>query len=100
MLLMLNVPLVGWWVRILRIPVGILNPLIVLFICLGTYLVNNSVFDVWVMLLFGLLGVVLRKLEFPLAPVALIQIARRASPSLDDSLPVLLLAGAAELANW
>ena len=71
MLLVLNVPLVGWWVRILRIPIGILNPLIVLFICLGTYLVNNSVFDVWVMLLFGLLGVVLRKLEFPLAPIAL-----------------------------
>ncbi|MCI0753482.1 tripartite tricarboxylate transporter permease [Teichococcus vastitatis] len=71
MLLILNVPLVGLWVRILRIPVGILNPLIVLFICLGTYLVNNSVFDVWVMLLFGFLGVVLRKLEFPLAPIAL-----------------------------
>ena len=71
MLLVLNVPLVGLWVRILKIPVGILNPLIILFICLGTYLVNNAVFDVWVMLLFGFIGVVLRKLEFPLAPIAL-----------------------------
>ena len=83
MLLVLNVPLVGMWVRILKIPLGILNPLIVLFICLGTYLVNNAVFDVWVMLLFGFLGVVLRKLEFPLAPLALTLII---GPLMENSL--------------
>jgi putative tricarboxylic transport membrane protein len=71
MLLLLNVPLVGMWVRILQIPNRILSPIIVLFICLGTYLVNNSVFDVWVMILFGVLGYTLRKLDFPLSPIAL-----------------------------
>jgi putative tricarboxylic transport membrane protein len=70
-LLLLNVPLIGMWVRILQIPSRILTPIIVLFICLGTYLVNNSVFDVWVMILFGIVGYILQKLEFPLAPVAL-----------------------------
>lgn len=70
-LLLLNVPLIGIWVKILQIPHGILSPVIILFICLGTYLVNNSVFDVWVMILFGLLGYGFRKLDFPLAPVAL-----------------------------
>ncbi|MFC7397470.1 tripartite tricarboxylate transporter permease [Chelatococcus sp. GCM10030263] len=70
-LLLLNVPLIGMWVRILQIPSRILTPIIVLFICLGTYLVNNSVFDVWVMILFGIAGYILQKLEFPLAPVAL-----------------------------
>jgi putative tricarboxylic transport membrane protein len=71
MLLILNVPLIGIWVKILQIPTNILSPVIVLFICLGTYLVNNSVFDVWVMILFGLLGYTLRKLDFPPSPIAL-----------------------------
>jgi putative tricarboxylic transport membrane protein len=74
MLLLLNVPLVGMWVKVLQIPLKILNPLIIMFICLGTFLVNNNPFDVWVMLLFGLIGVVLRKLNFPLAPLALTMI--------------------------
>lgn len=74
MLLLLNVPLVGMWVKALQIPLKILNPLIIMFICLGTFLVNNNPFDVWVMLLFGLLGVILRKLNFPLAPLALTMI--------------------------
>jgi len=100
MLLVLNVPLVGLWVWLLRIPVGILNPLIVLFICIGAYLVNNSAFDVWVMLLFGVLGVVLRKLDFPLAPVALTLIvgplmenALRQSLSISRGDPSILLRG-------
>jgi putative tricarboxylic transport membrane protein len=73
-LLLLNVPLVGLWVRVLQIPMRVLGPLIIMFICLGTYLVNNNPFDVWVMLLFGVIGVVLRKLQFPLAPLALTMI--------------------------
>lgn len=74
MLLLLNVPLIGIWVKVLQIPLRILNPLIIMFICLGTFLVNNNPFDVWVMLLFGVIGVVLRKLNFPLAPLALTMI--------------------------
>jgi putative tricarboxylic transport membrane protein len=71
MLLLLNVPFVGLWVRVLQIPQRVLSPLIVMFICLGTYLVNNSAFDVWVMVLFGVLGAVLRRFDFPLTPIAL-----------------------------
>lgn len=71
MLLILNIPLIGMWIKILQVPTNILNPIIILFVCLGTYLVNNSVFDVWVMIVFGVLGYVLRKLDFPLAPLAL-----------------------------
>src|SRR5690606_13997816 len=71
MLLLLNAPLVAMWIKVLQIPLRILNPIIIMFICLGTYLVNNSAFDVWVMIIFGVIGVVLRKLRFPLAPLAL-----------------------------
>ncbi len=71
MLLLLNAPLVAIWIKVLQIPLRILNPIIIMFICLGTYLVNNSAFDVWVMIIFGVIGVVLRKLRFPLAPLAL-----------------------------
>ena len=70
-LLAMNLPLVGLWIRILQIPQAILSAVIVLFICLGTYLVNNSVFDMGVMVLFGVLGYALRKLDFPLSPIAL-----------------------------
>jgi putative tricarboxylic transport membrane protein len=82
-LLLLNVPLIGIWIRILQIPSNILSPLIVLFICLGTYLVNNSVFDVGVMILFGLIGFVLRKADFPLSPLALTMIM---GPMMENSL--------------
>ena len=72
--LLLNAPLVGLWIKVLQIPLKILNPIIIMFICLGTYLVNNSAFDVWVMIIFGVIGVVLRKLKFPMAPLALTMI--------------------------
>jgi putative tricarboxylic transport membrane protein len=70
-LLALNLPLIGLWVRITRIPYGILGPLILLLSFLGTYTVRNSLFDVAVSLLFGLAGYVLRKHRWPLAPLVL-----------------------------
>ena len=70
-LLALNLPLIGLWVRITRIPYGILGPLILLLSFLGTYTVRNSLFDVAVSLLFGLVGYVLRKHHWPLAPLVL-----------------------------
>ena len=57
MLIVLNLPLIGLWVSLLRVPYRLMFPAIVLFCCIGTYSVGNSVFDVWVMLLFGVLGV-------------------------------------------
>ncbi len=71
MLVILNLPLVGLWVSILKIPYGVLLPFIVLFTVVGTYAINNNPFDIWVMLAFGLLGYLMRKFDYPAAPVVL-----------------------------
>ncbi len=70
-LLILNLPLIGIWVRILKIPYSILFALILAFTLIGAYSINNRPFDVTVMILFGVLGYLLRKLDFPLAPAVL-----------------------------
>jgi len=70
-LLILNLPLIPIWVSILKIPYSVLFALILLFTVVGAYGLNNQIFDVWVMIVFGILGYLLRKLDFPLAPVAL-----------------------------
>jgi putative tricarboxylic transport membrane protein len=56
---------------ILRIPFAILTPLIVFVCAIGAYAVSNSMLDVWYMLLFGLVGYVFKKLDYPLAPLVL-----------------------------
>lgn len=71
LLLILNLPLIGVWVRILSIPYGILYPAVLVFICVGVYSINNSVFDVGVAILFGLLGYVMRLFDFSPAPLLL-----------------------------
>ena len=70
-LLILNLPLVGMFVSLLRIPYSYLYPCILAFCLLGCYSVSNSVVDIWIMLAMGGIGYVLRKLNFDLAPVAL-----------------------------
>ncbi len=70
-LLILNLPLVGIWVKILKIPYGLLFGIILAFMVVGAYSISNSAFDVLVMTVFGLVGYFLRKLDFPLAPVVL-----------------------------
>jgi putative tricarboxylic transport membrane protein len=70
-LLILNLPLIGLWVWLTRIPYGILSPIILLLSCLGTYSVRNSMFDVTVSLVFGAMGYVLRKYDWSLAPCLL-----------------------------
>ena len=70
-LLILNLPLVGIWVKILKIPYGLLFGIILAFMIVGAYSVSNSTFDVLVMTLFGVVGYLLRKMDFPLAPVVL-----------------------------
>ena len=57
MLIVLNLPLVGVWVALLRVPYRMMFPAIVLFCCIGTYSTGNTAFDIWVMLLFAVLGV-------------------------------------------
>jgi putative tricarboxylic transport membrane protein len=67
MLLVLNLPLVGMWVRVLRTPTHVLIPVIMLLAVVGAYSINNNFLDVRVMLLMGVVGYVLRKLDFSLA---------------------------------
>ncbi len=70
-LLILNLPLIPLWVQVLRIPDKILYPLIVLFCLVGAYSINNSVFDIGVMLCFGVSGYLLKKFDFEAAPLIL-----------------------------
>lgn len=71
MLLILNLPLIGLWVRIISVPNYILMPAIMFFICMGSYSINNSVFDLFVTLLFGVIGYLLMVFNFKPAPVLL-----------------------------
>jgi putative tricarboxylic transport membrane protein len=83
MLLALNLPLVSVFVTVLRIPYAYLYPLIIMFCIIGVYEVNNSVVDVWIMLIMGVLGYALRKFEFDPAPLVLGLVI---SPILEQSL--------------
>lgn len=83
MLVILNLPLIGIWVKLLKIPYGILSAIILSFTVLGAYSINNSIFDVLVMTLFGVIGYLLRKMDFPLAPAVLTLIL---GPMMESSL--------------
>jgi putative tricarboxylic transport membrane protein len=71
MLLVLNLPMIGMWVQITKIPFRLLFPIIVLVCLIGVYSLNNSTFDLWLMIIFGVLGYVLRKCEYEPAPLIL-----------------------------
>jgi putative tricarboxylic transport membrane protein len=71
MLLLLNLPMVGLFVSVLRIPYAYLYPLIIMFCIIGVYEVNHSVIDVWIMLVMGVVGYLLRKFDFDPAPLVL-----------------------------
>lgn len=69
-LLLLNMPLISMWVSLLKIPYNILMPGIVAISAIGVLATDNSLTDVWVMVAFGVLGYFMKKLGFPLAPLA------------------------------
>jgi putative tricarboxylic transport membrane protein len=71
MLLILNLPLIGLWVKLLKVPYRILFPMILLFTLIGSYTINNKTFDILIMILFGLVGYVLRKFQYEEAPLIL-----------------------------
>jgi TctA family transporter len=71
LLLILNIPLIGVWVRLLLVPYYILFPAVVVFICIGTFSVQQNVFHVWTVAAFGIFGYLLRVLGFPAAPLLL-----------------------------
>jgi putative tricarboxylic transport membrane protein len=70
-LLALNLPLVGLWAKLLHIPFEYLCTGVLLFCIVGAYSLQQSIFDVWVMIAFGLVGYVFRKIGLPLAPLVL-----------------------------
>ena len=70
-LLILNLPMVGLFVNVLRIPYAYLYPSLLAFATLGVYAVNNSVVDVWIMAGAGVVGYILRKLDYEIAPIIL-----------------------------
>lgn len=69
-LLLLNMPLISVWVSLLRIPYNILMPGIIALSAIGVLATDNSLTDVWVMIVFGVLGYMMKKLGFPQAPLA------------------------------
>ncbi|SFI28065.1 tripartite tricarboxylate transporter permease [Jannaschia pohangensis] len=71
MLLILNIPMIGLWVRLLQIPYRFMYPTIIVLICIGVYSVNNNVFDIWLTLLFGWAGYLMRLYRFEPAPLLL-----------------------------
>ena len=71
MLVLLNLPLIGIWVRLLSVPFRLLYPAILLFCCIGLYSVNNNTFDIGLTALCGLLGYLFHKLECEPAPLIL-----------------------------
>ena len=70
-LMILNLPLIGIWVRILSIPYHLLFPVIVAFVCIGIYSVNFQVMDIYVLLAFGFFGWGMKALNFEVAPLLL-----------------------------
>jgi len=88
MLLLLNLPLIGLWVQVLKVPYKILFPLIILFCVIGAYSINNSTFDIAIMLIFGVLGYLMRKYNFEGAPMVLAFVL---GPMLENALRLSLL---------
>ncbi|MFT3955163.1 MAG: tripartite tricarboxylate transporter permease [Piscinibacter sp.] len=62
---------VPWWAALLRIPFSVIAPVIIVICAIGAYTVHSSMFDVWMMLVFGVLGYLFKKLKYPLAPLVL-----------------------------
>ncbi len=71
MLLILNLPLIGMWVQVLKVPYKILFPLILLFCLIGVYSVGNTVFDIYIMIVFGVVGYLMKKFNYEPAPLVL-----------------------------
>jgi putative tricarboxylic transport membrane protein len=71
MLLVLNLPLIGLWVQVLKVPYYLLYPLILLFCLIGSYSIGNKVGEVTIMLIFGVLGYLMKKFRYDGAPLVL-----------------------------
>jgi putative tricarboxylic transport membrane protein len=90
MLLILNLPLIGLWVKILKVPYLILFPLIFLFCLIGAYSINNNTGDVFIMIVFGILGYFMKKYGYEGAPLIFAMVL---GPIFESSLRRSLLMG-------
>ena len=90
MLLVLNLPLIGMWVKVLKIPYRVLMPLILLFCLIGVYSTNNNIWDVIIMTILGVVGFILRKFGYELAPVILAYVL---GPLLETNFRLSLIMG-------
>ena len=88
MLLVLNLPLIGLWVKLLKVPYVMLFPLILLFCVIGAYSLNNSFQEVLIMILFGIIGYFMRKFAYEAAPLIMAMIL---TPMLENNLRQSLL---------
>ena len=71
MLLVLNLPLIGLWVKVLKVPYYLLYPLIILFCMIGSYTIGNNTGDVLLMLFFGVVGYLMKKFQYDAPPLIL-----------------------------
>lgn len=90
MLLVLNLPLIGIWVKMLSVPYRLLFPVIVALCCVGVYTINNSTFDVLILVAFGAIGYVLLKLDCEPTPLLLGLVL---GPMLEENLRRAMLTG-------
>ena len=97
MLLVLNLPLIGLWVQVLRVPYRVLFPLILLFCLIGVYATGNSVFDIYVMLVFGALGYLMKKFGYEPAPLVLAFVL---GPMLENNLRKALILSQGNLSTF
>lgn len=70
-LLVMNLPMAGWWAKIAQVPPKLLYPIVLIISILGAYTVSNDLWDVGVMLVIGVLGYLMKKLDIPMAPIVL-----------------------------
>jgi putative tricarboxylic transport membrane protein len=97
MLLVLNLPLIGMWVKLLKLPYNVLFPLILLFTIIGVYASGNNVFDIYVMILFGIVGYFMRKFGFEPAPLVLAFVL---GPMLENNLRKALILSQGDLITF
>ena len=71
MLVVLNMPFIGIWVQLLKVPYKVLMPLIITISAVGVLATENNTFDMWIMFVFGFIGYLMRKLDYPAAPMVL-----------------------------
>jgi len=93
MLLVLNLPLIGVWVRLLAVPYRLLFPLILLFCLIGVYSLNNNFWELIIMVIFGFFGYLMRKFKYEPAPFAFALVL---SPIMENSLRQSLLMSAGD----